>query len=158
MITTNRKKIFIVSMIIMFLIITIVGLYKSKNDTETPQVQLLAQAGTLTANYVPLSGTSIFERSDLGSLSKMLGKIFNWTIAIIIALAVVFILFGSIQYMTTDAVFEKRDGLTKIQSAISGLILALVSWLILNTINPELLKMNIGNIQQVERTTAGQNN
>src|SRR5689334_12127314 len=68
------------------------------------------------------------------------------TTAIAIAIAVVaaltFIIWGGIEYMTTDSWSGKNDGKTKIQDALYGLGLALVSWLLLYTINPTLVSFS----------------
>lgn len=64
-------------------------------------------------------------------------------IAVAGVLAVIMITIGGIQYMTTDVVDYKTQAKDKIQSAIYGLILAIVSWLILYTINPELVSIKL---------------
>jgi hypothetical protein len=54
------------------------------------------------------------------------------------ALAVVMIVIGGIQYMSSDAVGEKQSGKETMSNAVIGLGLALVSYLLLYTINPKL--------------------
>ena len=63
-------------------------------------------------------------------------------------LAVIMIVVGGVQYMTTDAFAGKSDARTTITKALLGLILALGSYLILKTINPNLLQLE-PNIQAV---------
>ena len=46
---------------------------------------------------------------------------------------------GAIQYMTTDAISGKEEGKERITKALLGLLLAVGAWLILSTINPDLL-------------------
>lgn len=53
-------------------------------------------------------------------------------------LAIIMIIYGGVTYMTTDAVTGKKSAIGIIQRALGGLVLALVSVLILNTINPAL--------------------
>lgn len=71
------------------------------------------------------------------------GNYLNIMIKIIIGfaavLAMVMIVSGGIQYMTSELVSSKEAGKEQIQHAIFGLIIALGSFLILNTINPKLL-------------------
>ena len=57
-------------------------------------------------------------------------------------LAVIMIMLGGIQYMSSDAISGKEEGKEKITQALFGLLLAIASWLILNTINPDLLIIN----------------
>lgn len=49
------------------------------------------------------------------------------------------IIWGGVLYMTTDSWMGKDEGKTKILSALEGLGIALISWLILYTINPALV-------------------
>ena len=70
----------------------------------------------------------------------LLGYVFNFGLAIAVVLALVMIIWGGIEYMTTDSWEGKNDGKTRIQNALYGLGLALASYLILYTINPCLVQ------------------
>lgn len=74
------------------------------------------------------------------NLGDFLSKVFNFGIAIAVALSVIMITVGGIQYMTTDSWNKKEEGKERIRNAFYGLALALVSWLILFTINPCLVE------------------
>lgn len=65
--------------------------------------------------------------------------IFNLIIAIAAAAAVFMIVFGGLQYMTTDSWQNKGEGLNKVRNALYGLLLILASYLILRTIDPRLV-------------------
>ena len=65
--------------------------------------------------------------------------IFDLAIAIAAVAAVFMIVYGGFEYMTTDSFNGKSDGLKKLQNAIYGLLLILCSFLILRTINPQLV-------------------
>ena len=95
------------------------------------QYQTLAQ--------IPQLGTTV----DPTSLSSYLQKVFEIGIGVAAGLAVIMIVLGGIEYMSTDAIGGKEEGKEKITSALWGLLLALSAWLILNTINPALLNMNL---------------
>ena len=69
--------------------------------------------------------------------------IFMLAIALAGVLAVVMLIFGGIRYMSTDAFTEKNDAKNTIQNALWGFVLAIGAWLILNTINPDLLNFNV---------------
>ncbi len=58
------------------------------------------------------------------------------------ALAVIKIIFGGIQYMSTDSFSGKNQGRQTIQNALFGLILVISAWLILHTINPNLVEFD----------------
>lgn len=64
-------------------------------------------------------------------------------------LAVLFIVIGGFQYMSSDAVFKKQEGKKKITRALWGLLLVLGSVLILQTINPNIL--NFGKLIQTSQ-------
>ncbi len=59
------------------------------------------------------------------------------------ALAVIMIIVGGIQYMSTDAIGKKDQAKHTIQNAVWGFILVLSSWLILATVNPDLTSLNL---------------
>lgn len=76
-------------------------------------------------------------------LSDYLPAVFNLAIGIAAALAFVMIVLGGITYATTDALSGKADGRERITNAIWGLLLVIGAWVILNTINPQILKFNL---------------
>ena len=67
--------------------------------------------------------------------------VFNLLIALGAVAAVFEITWGGFEYMTTDAVSGKTDGLKRIQNAIYGLLLILCSYLILKTIDPRFVSI-----------------
>lgn len=85
-------------------------------------------------------GTTITKATNLGDF---LSQAFQFGLAIAAALAVIMIVWGGVQYMLSESMFGKEDGKGKIKDAIWGLLLALVSWLILYTINPDILNFKL---------------
>jgi hypothetical protein len=69
--------------------------------------------------------------------------IFKWSIAIGAMLAVLMLVYGGFQYMTSDVVGDKKKALDRIRGAIVGLLLLLSVFIILNVINPCLLQINV---------------
>jgi hypothetical protein len=69
--------------------------------------------------------------------------IFNFIIAVAGGMAVLVIIFGGLKYMSTDAFSGKNEAKSIIEHAIWGLLLALSAWIILNTINPDLVNFNL---------------
>ena len=67
--------------------------------------------------------------------------------------AVFMIVWGGLEYASTDAISGKSAGKEKIEGALWGLGLALGSFLILNTINPELLQYS-GGLEPVDKDLA----
>lgn len=101
-----------------------------------------------TITYTPLE-SGVFDgfgegiASGSSDLSVFLGQAFQFGLAIAAALTVIMIVWGGVEYMLTDSVFSKEDGKKKIKEALLGLGLALVSWLILYIINPDILNFKI---------------
>lgn len=91
--------------------------------------------------YQPLAGIEgVTKDGEQTGLKNILNFIFTWGIRVAVLLAVIMIIFGGVEYMTSDAVFNKEDGIHKINAAIIGLILTLSAWLILYTINPRIVE------------------
>jgi hypothetical protein len=78
-----------------------------------------------------------------GDLGLFLSQAFQFGLAIAAALAVVMIVYGGVEIMLSESLFSKEDGKKKVWDAVWGLLLALVSWLILYTINPDILNFKL---------------
>lgn len=95
------------------------------------------------SDYTYLEGTAFkgFNTASTGNkLADFLVNVFNFGIAAAVVLALIMIIWGGIIYTTTDSWNGKEDGKSKIQDALYGLGLVLVSYLILYTINPCLVQ------------------
>lgn len=91
---------------------------------------------------IPLGGADSAP-ADKTTAEPYIKGVFMLIIAIAGGLAVVRIIFGGIQYMSTDAFEGKSDAKNTIQNALWGLLLAISAWLILYTINPDLIKFDL---------------
>lgn len=116
-----------------------------------PTAPALAQTEYELLAPIPLSGPSSGDTPKTTPGPYIKG-IFILIIAIAGGLAVVKIIFGGIQYMSTDAFEGKSEAKTTIQNAIWGLLLVISAWLILYTINPKLVEFDL-NIPVQEGTT-----
>jgi|SRR3989344_2088902 len=77
------------------------------------------------------------------TLQKYIPAIFKLAIGLSVVAAVLLIVIGGIQYITTDAIQGKSQGKERIKNAIIGLVFIIAAWLILATINPNLLTLNL---------------
>jgi len=77
-------------------------------------------------------------------LGDYLNQIFQIALGILMVLSVIMIVVGGVQYMTTEAIFQKSEAKDTITKAIAGLILGLGIFIILNTINPRLREIDFG--------------
>jgi Type IV secretion system pilin len=105
-----------------------------------------------TGNYTPLAplpGTTINANCDptqnncQTNFATYLPGIFRLAIGVAGALAVIMIVIGGVQYLSTDALSGKSEGKEKITNALIGLLLAIGAFVILNTINPGTLSLNL---------------
>ena len=104
-------------------------------------------AGNANANPVPTSGgiaggsqyTPITPgyQSFFGgdtSFEGMIQRIFILSIFFIVILSVIMIIWGGVEYMGSESVFAKGAGKERIFAALSGLLIALVSILLISTL------------------------
>ncbi len=103
--------------------------------------------GPLTYKLLaPIGKTTEIKTDDIG---KYFNILFNIAIGLAGALAVVMIVVGGIQWMGSESIFGKTEGKERVVSAILGLLIAVGSYTLLNTINPDLLGKSGLNIKQV---------
>jgi hypothetical protein len=118
-------------------------------------VLLQAQAIPYTT-LAPIDGyvgtTEIISENGAG-FSNYLNNMFRMGVALCTALAVLMLIIGGIQYVSSDAWSKKSEGRERIFAALFGLLIALGSYALLRTINPALLgtelalrKLNISGI------------
>ena len=92
-----------------------------------------------------------FNPGDTNALGHYLNILIKILIGLAAVTAVVMIVIGGMQYMTSELVSGKEEGRETITNAIFGLILALGAYAILFTINPSILITDI-NIKKAEVT------
>ena len=85
--------------------------------------------------------------------------LYNFGLGIVGMLALVMIVFGAVQYAVMSAASpdKKRDALGRIYSALWGLLLLFGAYLILTTINPQLVTLQISGVtstQPIATTTS----
>jgi hypothetical protein len=103
-----------------------------------------ANDGDIT-KYTPLAPlpTDVSKLGDTTSFTQFIERFFVFIIGLSALFAVIMIIIGGLQYMSTDAVTGKKEGIKKLQSAVGGFLLVISAWLILFTVNPELVNFSI---------------
>jgi len=94
------------------------------------------------AEVVPLAPLPTNFGGGTDTLPGYINTIFMTMIAVGAVLAVIRIIMGGFQYMTSEAVTQTKDSRAIITSAVGGLVLLLASWLILTVINPNLVQLD----------------
>ena len=130
----NKKKIFVIcfSFFLSFFLFT---LFVHAADTQVANAKYVPLAPIYTPDNVQVGA-----QGDIGSYFS---EMYQLGVGIATALAVLMVIWGGVEYVTTDAIGGKEEGKQKVQNAILGLLLALGSYLILQTINPKLLETNL---------------
>ncbi len=149
--TTIYKRI-LSSLFIVYCLLFIAPNFSSAVCTTTPNSQLTEYC---LLSPLPLDGLDKAP-TEKATAATFLPGIFKLVIGIAGLLAVVRLMYAGILYMTNDAWDQKSSAKNIIWDALSGLILAISAWVILNTINPKLVELNL-NIPQIkiEDTTGG---
>lgn len=101
-------------------------------------------AKSVSVEFMPLERNAPWKEAlDPNKTETLFQQIFNTMLAAAATLAVLMIMYGGVRYMTTDAWTGKEEAKGIITNAVQGLILALVAWLILFIINPDILSLRI---------------
>lgn len=125
------KKIFFYSLIML----TLVGNVAYAQDTYTLLEPLPCIEGTgndcKNGDVIPTV-----------SIRDYISYVFKFAIALAVFLATVVIIWAGFEYMWSEIPFVKSNAKGRIQNAVMGLLAALASFLILQTIDPRLVQIN----------------
>ena len=135
-----KKNIFSVA-IILGLLIGPVGLFAVNAQTTAVTGQTSNPQYTLLEPLPDLSGKG--GTVTTVSVRQYIVYVFELAIALAVFFAVVMITWGGFKYMTIESVTGKSDAKEIMWNASLGLLGALGSWLILYTINPQLVNLNL---------------
>lgn len=84
------------------------------------------------------------------TFSDYINNLYRIGVSIAVGLAVLMVMWGGVEYITSDALGGKEGGKEKISQALTGLLLALGSFIILKTIDQKILSTRL-DIQAVEK-------
>lgn len=131
-------------LIILISIILIPSLSRAQTDTYKllEPIPCITGVGNCTEGGV---------QSEIDINSYIL-YVYKFSIAIAVFLAIVMIIWGGFLYITSETPFKIADGREKIQNAILGLVMVLVSYLILLTVDPRLVNID-SNIPKIKELT-----
>jgi hypothetical protein len=103
----------------------------------------LAEGFTALAPIPGLTDTSATSVLNAGTLAAFFNNLYKYLIGVAATIAVIEIIWGGIEYSTTDSVGNKEEGKKRIQEAIFGLILVLSPVLVFSIINPSILNLSL---------------
>jgi ABC-type nickel/cobalt efflux system permease component RcnA len=99
----------------------------------------------LEIDYPEIGGVS-----PTGGLTDYIRYLYLFGLGLVGITALGALVYGGFMYMLSGTITSKDEAKKWIWGAISGLILALAAYLILNTINPDLLKLKEPTLPEVE--------
>jgi hypothetical protein len=102
--------------------------------------KLLAPLGNLIGGN---RGVVDINKTDGSGIADYLEALFRAGIAIATGLALIMIVYGGFLYTSTDAIYGKDEGKKIIGQALLGLLLALSAVLLLQQLNPALLRNDV---------------
>ena len=97
-------------------------------------------------------GLETFDPTQANNLGGYLNLMIKIIIGICAVLAMVMIVMGGIEWMTSELPGNKEHGKERIQGAVFGLVLALCAWTLLYTINPSLLVSDLSSLKDATVT------
>lgn len=104
-----------------------------------------------TTGYVPLEG-SVTGGQNVTNFGDYLKRVYGIGITVTITLAVLYLVIGGFAYMTSGISITGKEGAkSKMTNALLGLLLALLSYVILNTISPQFTQFSL-NISEVGKS------
>jgi len=125
-----------------------IGDANNSNAVNTGAQKCTTTAGKQTCIPCPV-GAKAGECTPGPGFGGYLNAMINLFIGLCAVLAMLMIIMGGIQYVTSELISSKEEGKQRITQAILGLLLALGSYAILNTINKDLLNINLGDMKAV---------
>jgi len=125
-------------LLILIFFLSILNIYQTSIGAETTGYQPLAPLDGLTSGSTVSVSTS-GDTSGTG-LSEYIEGLYKWGIGLTSGLAVLVIMWGGVGYMTSAGGSGVEEAKGRISAALMGLLLALGSYIILKTINKDLLK------------------
>ncbi len=90
-------------------------------------------------------------------LSNYFNSTYNFVLILIAITAVFYLVYGGMVYLTTDIANKQKQGKEIIVRVITGLIFVFTVWVVLNSINPNILnnRLNFAIVNSVSSTPRG---
>ncbi len=121
---------------------------------STTPVMAQAPKATEYNLLAPIPLTNPQTVDSKASTATYIPGLFRLMIAIATGLAVLMLIYAGIKYMSTDAFGGKEEAKGIISNALWGLLLAISAWLIVFTVNPNLVKFDLKiPVQEIKTNT-----
>ena len=116
----------------------------ASNAGQPPQTQQSSQQSSQGGPAIykllqPLPGVG----QTVSTFVEYVTNLIPFILMLAAVLAVVQIVIGGMEWAFSESILAKGEGKERITQALYGLLIALLSWLILNTINPDLVNLKL---------------
>lgn len=119
------------------------------NGAITEEYKLLEPLPCIQGGDVPCgTGGNNIQTLDKISFNNYVGYVYRLTIAVAVFLTVVMMVVGGFEYMLSESFTKKGAGKDKMKDAALGLLGVLISYTVLETIDPRLVQIGV-NIEPV---------
>lgn len=124
------------SKIISFIIVLFFTFVPIITLAQPSQVASPTSGGSGSSTYEPITPgyQSFFNKGT--DFAGMVTRIFEISIMLTIILSIIMIIWGGVEYMGSESVYSKGTGKERIFAALSGLLIALISILLISTLVP----------------------
>lgn len=131
---TKHRLIFLILLNFFILLLNFAPLFVSAENNY----QLLEPSIILD----PVDGTGEAQPPNYG-LREYLKTAYLVLFVLVICASVFYLILGGLEYIMSDIPNTKLDGMSKFKKAMLGLAIAVLSYLLLKLINPDLLNFNL---------------
>ncbi len=100
---------------------------------------------------------SIAGMTEVSNLGDYLNSFYKWMLNSGIIIAIIFVMIGGLQYVLAAGGGDVSKAKTRIKNAVIGLALLIFSYLILFTVNPYLVRLQIPQLPMVRKVSLGDN-
>jgi hypothetical protein len=115
---------------------------------------LIGTHTVLGAGFTPMVGIPGVSTSGAADLPTYINQIYILTISIGALFGVIKISFAGVKYSMSDVVTSKESAKEDIKGVLLGLAILLLPFVVLNTINPDLIKLDVlKNAPKINMTT-----
>jgi hypothetical protein len=133
------KKIFYLTFIALILCNTVLSIANAASGD--PCGSGFSADTTCYKSLSPLQDPSTNEEPNRKNFPSYLQSLYRIGIGLCFVLGVIMFTWAGIEYIVSESMGGKSDAKARIKGALTGLAIALVSYILLNTINPKLLEL-----------------
>ncbi|MFA5301007.1 MAG: pilin [Lutibacter sp.] len=149
MITNKKKSLILLTFFFTFIIF---GLLISQDILLASSADPVKYKSQVNIPGSGLNGEKIMTQTDTSYIAMYISSLYNYGLYIVGILATIVLMGGGILWLVSGGDSGKiTQAQELIKGSIIGLIILVTAWIILNTVNPELVKFRITSIPNVEK-------